>query len=69
MSHRAAFGLLGAALTWLAFFWIAGVATTHPAPHNVAVAVGDGVYQCILFLWHALATAYDDLTRHHATAG
>ena len=68
MHYRAAFGLLSAVFVWLGFFWIVGVVATHPPPHNAAVAVGDGVYQCLLFLWHAIATTWDNLTHHHAAS-
>lgn len=68
MHYRTAFGLLGAILVWLAFFWVVGLATTRPPPHNVAVAVGDGMYQCLLFGWHAIATVYNNLTHHHAAS-
>ena len=45
-------------LIWLTFFAVVGAATTHPPPHSLPVAVGDGVRESAIFLWHCVQAVF-----------
>lgn len=57
-NHKSAGGFLGFMLIWLTFFAVVGAATTHPPPHSLPVAVGDGVRESAIFLWHCVQAVF-----------